>query len=48
MKIRSVEAEVLHSGGRRDERWTLVVAFRNFTKATKKKRNLTCVGNFVS
>ena len=36
-----------HSGGRMDERRKLVVAFRNFAKAPKKKRNLACVGNLV-
>jgi hypothetical protein len=37
MKIRSVEAELFHSGGRMDEMRKLVVAFRNFAKAPKKK-----------
>jgi len=40
MKIRSVEAELFHSGGRMDEMGKLVVAFRNFAKAPKKKE--TC------
>jgi len=47
MKIRSVEAELFHSGGRMDEMRKSAVAFRNFAKSPKK-RNLTCVGNLVS
>ena len=37
MKIRWVEAELFHSGGRMDKMRKLVVAFRNFAKAPKKK-----------
>jgi len=38
IKIRSVEAVLFHSGGRMDEMGKkLVVTFRNFTKAPKKK-----------
>jgi len=39
MKIRAVEAELCHSGGRTDRRDELTVAFRNFANAPAENRS---------